>query len=107
MYLGSVYDFLMFVIEVSYAHLHLFDQNTWNIITVSNTSFKFQHNLISTKYHLFLWWQMSFSIIFQSSVSSQIILLCWFAAQETFIIIISVENSYWLIVLWKLFLINF
>jgi len=34
--------------------------------------------------------------LLQSSVShdpSEIILICWFAAQETFLIIISVENS--------------
>ncbi len=34
--------------------------------------------------------------LFQSSVShdpSEIILICWFAAQETFLIIINVENS--------------
>ncbi len=34
---------------------------------------------------------------FQSSVShnpSEIILICWFAAQETFLIIINAENSW-------------
>ncbi len=34
--------------------------------------------------------------LLQSSVSndfSEIILICWFAAQETFIIIINIENS--------------
>ncbi len=39
-----------------------------------------------------------FSVSFlQSSVShdlSEIILICWFAAQETFIITINVENSF-------------
>ncbi len=38
-----------------------------------------------------------FSIItpdFSVTWSSEIILICWFAAQETFMIIINVENSY-------------
>ncbi len=39
----------------------------------------------------------------QSSVShgpSEIILICWFGAQETFIIIINVENglSFWMVI---------
>jgi len=40
--------------------------------------------------------KLIFSSLLQSSVShdpSEIILICWFAAQETFITVINVENS--------------
>ncbi len=50
------------------------------------------------------WWQ-SFSALLQSSVTHdllEIILTCWLAARETFIIIINVENSCCLIVFWKM-----
>ncbi len=48
-------------------------------------------------WNLFLWYKAEFSAsLLQFSVShdpSEIILICWFAAQETFLIIINVENS--------------
>ncbi len=48
--------------------------------------------------NLFLWCQAEFSAsLLKSLVShnpSEIILLCWFAAQETCLSIINVENSY-------------
>ncbi len=62
----------------------------WNIITSSNNCFPFEYIL---KCNLFLWCKAS---LLQSSVSydpSEIILICWFTAQETFLIIINVENS--------------
>ncbi len=44
-----------------------------------------------------MWWKAVFSAsLLQSSVShdpSEIILICWLAAQETFIIIINAKNS--------------
>ncbi len=91
----------MFLKQVYYAspRLHLFDQNTvilWNNITVSNNCFLFEYIL---KCNLFLWCKAEFSAsLLESSVShdpSEIILICWFAAQETFffIIIINVQNS--------------
>ncbi len=46
-------------------------------------------------FNLFLWWKAEFSALLQSSVShdsSDIILICWFAAQQTFIII-NVEKT--------------
>ncbi len=51
------------------------------------------------KCHLFLWRKASLGFsasLFQSSVShdsSEIILICWFAAQETFMIIINIEKK--------------
>jgi len=52
--------------------------------------------LIYFKCNLFLWCKAEFSAsLLQSSVShdpSEIILICWFAARETFLIIIDVEN---------------
>ncbi len=44
------------------------------------------------------WCKAEFSAsLLQSSVShdpSEIILICWYAVQETFLIIINIENSY-------------
>ncbi len=49
-------------------------------------------------YYLYLWCKAEFSAsLLQSWVSrdpSEIILTRWFAAQETFLIIINVENSF-------------
>ncbi len=57
-------------------------------------SFLFEYHL---KFNLFLWCKAEFSAsLLQSSVShdpSEISLICWFAAQETFLIINSGENS--------------
>ncbi len=39
--------------------------------------------------------------VFSVTWSSEIILICWFAAQETFLIIINVENSCCFMFLWK------
>ncbi len=64
----------------------------WNIMII-----KYFLYLYIVKYNLFLWCKAEFSSSFlQSSVShdpSEIIIICWFAAQETFLIIINVENS--------------
>ncbi len=62
------------------------------------------------KCNLFLWCNAVFSaLLLQSSVShdpSEIIIICWFAAQETFLIIIFFENScsatYFLWKLWHI-----
>ncbi len=66
----------------------------WNISTISNNCFLCEHML---KCNLFLWCKAEFSAsLLQFSVShdpSEIILICWFAAQETFLIIINFENS--------------
>ncbi len=49
----------------------------WNIITIEMKYFLFEFIL---KLNIFLWCNAEF-------------LICWFAAQETFLIIINVENS--------------
>ncbi len=58
-----------------------------NIIAIKMNCFLFEYIL---KRNLFLWCKAVFSAsLLQSSVShdpSEIILICWFAAQETFII---------------------
>ncbi len=84
----------------SYAHqgwIYLI-KNTVKIVlfrSVINNCFLFEYIL---KCNLFLWFKAEFSAsLLQSSVShdpSEIILIYWFASQETFIIIISVNNSY-------------
>ncbi len=38
---------------------------------------------------------------FSAAITSEIILICWFAAQETFLITVNVENTC-LIFLWKM-----
>ncbi len=46
--------------------------------------------------NLFLWSNLYFQhhySVFSVTWSSEIIIICWFAAQETFMIIINVENS--------------
>ncbi len=47
------------------------------------------------KRHLFLWSKLYFEhhLVFSVTWSSEISLICWFAAQETFLIIINVDNS--------------
>ncbi len=66
----------------------------WNIITILKNRFLFECIL---KCNLFLWCKAEFSASsLQSSVlrdSAEIIPTCRFAAQETFIIFINVENS--------------
>ncbi len=41
-----------------------------------------------------MWRKAAFSTVITPHKYSEIILKCWFAAQEIFIIIISVENSW-------------
>ncbi len=94
--------FFMFLKEVSHAHpgcIYLIKNTVkslqfWIIITIQNSCFLFEHIL---KCNLFLWCAAEFSAsLLQSSVShdpSEIILICWFAAQGTLLIIINVENS--------------
>ncbi len=66
----------------------------WNIITILKNRFLFECIL---KCNLFLWCKAEFSASsLQSSVlrdSAEIIPTCRFAAQETFLIFINVENS--------------
>ncbi len=45
------------------------------------------------KCNFFLWIFSIITPVFSVTWSSEIILICWFAAQETFLIIINVENS--------------
>ncbi len=63
----------------------------WNIITIENICFLFEYIL---KCNLFMRCIAEFSAsLLQSSVSrdpSEIILICWFGAQQTFIVIISI-----------------
>ncbi len=65
----------------------------WNIITIQNNCFLFVYIV---KCHFFLWCKAEFSAsLLQSSVShdpSEIILIYWFAGQETFLIII-IKNT--------------
>ncbi len=68
----------------------LFDQKFTTILKYYyslNTHFLFEYVL---KCNLFLWRKAEVSALFQSSVShdpSEIMKICWFAAQETFMII--------------------
>ncbi len=89
--------------EVSSANqccIYLIKNTGKNIIIV-----KYYYNLKNwfqlqniLKCNLFLWCKAEFSASFlQSSVShssSEIILICWFAAWETFLIIINIKNSF-------------
>ncbi len=89
----------MFLKDFTSAHqgyIYLIKNKTvilWNIITISNNCFLFEYIV---KCNLFLWCKAEFSAsLLQSSVShdpSEIILICWFNAQETFII--NVENDW-------------
>ncbi len=58
----------------------------WNIIPESNNCFLCESIV---KCDLFLWSKLNFPVTW----SSEIIIICWFADQETFLIIINVENS--------------
>ncbi len=79
--------------------LHLFNKKQkqtgilWNVITIYNKMFLFKYIL---KCNLLMWCKAElFASLLQSSVShdlSEIILIYWFAAQETFLIISSGEN---------------
>ncbi len=90
------YDFLMFLKEASSAHqscIYLI-KNTVKIV-------KYYYNskqMFSMWIHVIYFCDQSciFSIItpvFSVTWSSEIILICWFAAQETFLIIINVEKN--------------
>ncbi len=75
----------------------------WSIYSKNSNIVKMYSNLTffkseyTLKCSLFLWCSAEFSAsLLQSSVShdhSEIILIYWFAAQETFLRVISVENS--------------
>ncbi len=81
----GLYDFLMFLKEDSSARqscIYLIKNTVkmWNFIKIENDCFLCEFS----------------ASLLQSSVShdpSEIILICWFAVQRTFIIIIDVENS--------------
>ncbi len=70
--------------------LNLFDQIYFNFITISHYCFFY-----ILKYHL--WWQSWISALLLQSLASydpsEIIIICWFAAQEIFLIIINVEKQ--------------
>ncbi len=88
----------MFLKVVSYAHqgcIYLIKNTViivklWNIIIVLNICFLSYYIL---KCNLFLWCKAEFSVsLLQASVSHdslEIILICWFAAQEAFLLIIN------------------
>ncbi len=92
-YLFYVFERSLFCANI---RLHLFDQNTvktiqlWHgIITIQNNLFLFEYMFKCTK-------AVFFSIItpvVSVTQSSEIIIIYWFTAQETFLIIINVENS--------------
>ncbi len=72
------------------SRLHLFDKKTvktailWNIIDISNNCFLFEYILNS---NLFLWSKLYFQNHYSSlqcHMISEIILICWFAAQKHF-----------------------
>ncbi len=87
---------------VSYAHqggIYLIKNTVksvilWNIITIQNNWFQFEY---IKKSSVFLWCKAVFSAsLRQSSVSydtSEVILICWFAAQETFIFTIVLKKK--------------
>ncbi len=82
-------DFKMFLYSLCSPRLRLFDQKYSKYYYNLNICFLCEYLL---NCNLFL----SSKLNFQSSVShdsSEIIIICWFAAQETFLIIINVENS--------------
>ncbi len=72
-------------------------QKWLNIIRILKNSFLFEYIL---KCNLFLWCKAEFSSV--SHDPSEIILICWFAAQETFIIKKNWKQLCCLIFLWKL-----
>ncbi len=76
--------------------LHLFDQKHCKNYTILKYYYHFKNVFFVCEYiikcNLFLWCKADFSeSLFQSS---EIILICWFAFQETFLIIINVENCF-------------
>ncbi len=99
----TIQKFLLFLKKVSYGHqayIYLI-KNTiktvimWNIITIWKRYFIFEC-ILKTSFIPVIKAVFSASLL-QSSVShdsSEIILICWFAAQETFLININVENSF-------------
>ncbi len=68
-------------------YIHLIENTVYEILIVLNIK----------KFNLFQWCNAEFSAsLLQSSAShdfSEIIIICWFAAHETIIIINNVENS--------------
>ncbi len=91
--------FLMILLKVSFAHqgcIYLIKIRKYYETLLQSKTNVFFFNLF-VKYNLFLWCKAEFSAsLLQSSVShdpSEIILICWFAAQETFLIINNAENS--------------
>ncbi len=99
----TIQKFLLFLKKVSYGHqayIYLI-KNTiktvimWNIITIWKRYFIFEC-ILKTSF-IPVMRSCIFSIItpvFSVTWSSEIIIICWFAAQETFLININVENSF-------------
>ncbi len=91
-----IYFFLHFVKKMRAALFLII--HCWNIIKIQNTVFY----LIYFKIHLFLWSKAEFQHhYFSVTWSSEIILICWFAAQETFLILSILKNSLCCLFLWK------
>ncbi len=86
--------------EVSSAHqgwIYLIKNTVKNLKYYCNLKEMFYMWIyVQKRLFFFLWSNCIFSIItpvFRVTWSSEIIIICWFAAQETFLIIIDVENS--------------
>ncbi len=75
--------------------LHLFELKIQYNSNIVKFKLLFILNMYNISRNLFLWGQSWIFIIITSVShdSSEIILICWFAAQETFRIIINVEYS--------------
>ncbi len=70
--------------------LIFFKEQQGCIYFIKNT----EKNNTIVKYMMHSWIFSIITPVFSVTWSSEIILICWFAAQETFLIIINVENSF-------------
>ncbi len=88
MFLDFFSQIFFYVFDEKYCKNMLLQQNVLELFSI----------LLCIKNNLFLWWEMNFQQPFlQSSVSndpSEIILICWFGAQETFVSIINNETVF-------------
>ncbi len=88
----DTYHYTLMLIKAAYLIKIQWKQYYCEILLQFNCSTGFYLNIF-LKCNLFLWCKAVFSALLQSSVShdpSEIILICWFAAQDTFLIIINV-----------------
>ncbi len=95
-----IFIYLLFLNEISSAQqgcIYLINNIVKNCNIVKYYSLKELFSIYIVKYNWFLWCKAEFSAsLLQSTVShdpSEIILICWFAAQGTFLIIINGENN--------------